>query len=184
MIKLPIELTSQFLVSVRYRYGKTPRLIFETKNKNKPCLEKGNTYWVPEKYRLVSGQQGKMVQYFNDVYKAETPDWVEFSKMRKAYSRYALECVNVESKKINKLTKKEVVLNGTFAERIPQKIDDEITDEFKKKSYELWRFKNSWNSYAKEGAMWEDNPEIYIYHVVLHRLEPEYVDYRQHNWGG
>lgn len=183
--KFPIEVSNRFLKFIRYRFGKTPRLVLEpVGKKKKPSLEKGTCYWLPEIYRIVEHNKIKTIQYYADFYKKEDPKWVEASKMKKAYARYALECVAIDTKKLKNIGKKEAMNTGIFNESVPQKIDDEMPDEFKKKPIEIWRFAHEWDSGHEEGQKWIDSPEVYMYSVIVHRLNPEYRDYRERNWGG
>jgi len=183
-MKLPVGVDELFLKSIRYRYGTAPRNIIELKGKKKtPSLEKGVTYWVPETYRIVRSGERKLIQYKSDSYKNQEK-WVDDRKMKKAYARYHFECVGVETKKLNKLGKKDVILNGTFPERIIIKGEDPSTmpGKFKTKSYEIWRFATKWDEDAPEGSKWDDNPEIFVYNVVVHRVKPEYDNYYDHHW--
>lgn len=182
--KLPIEASDRFLKHIKYRYGVSPRLMLEpVGKKKKPSLEKDVVYWVPETYRLVT-VNNKTIQYFSDGYTSEKPKWIEASKMKKGYARYAFECVGIDKKKLKNLGKTEVMNTGVFAERIPQPEDALVTDDFKKKPIEIWRFANAWDKTHEEGERWEDNPEVFLYGVVVHRLVPEYSNYRDHNWSG
>jgi len=181
--KLTVEVPYRFFKFIRYRFGNTPRIILEpVGKKKKPSLEKDVSYWVPEKYRIVQNDNTKTIQYYTDFYKARDPKWIEASKMKKAYARYAFECVAINTKKLKTIGKKEAINTGIFNESIPQKIDSKMPDDFKKKSLEIWRFAHEWNSSCKEGQKWIDNPEVYMYSVVIHRLEPKYEDYRLRNW--
>jgi len=183
--KFPIEIPYRFFKFIRYRFGNTPRIILEpVGKKKKPSLEKDAYYWVPEKYRIVQNNKTKTIQYYTDFYKKEDPKWIESSKMKKSYARYALECVAIDTKKLKNIGKKEAINTGIFNESIPQKIDNEMPDDFKKKPLEIWRFAYEWDLDHEEGQKWNDNPEVYMYSVVVHRLEPEYEDYRLRNWGG
>lgn len=184
-LKLPVVVPSEFMTHIRYRYGKSPHLLLESKGKKtKPSLEVGKTYWLPESYRLVKdGNDRKLIQYFSDFYHKEKPKWVDASKMKKDYARYHLECVKTDVKNIKKMGKREAIIAGAAPENLYHPTDEiDIEDEFRRKPLELWRLKCMWDKYAKEGEKWVDNPEIFIYHVVLKRVKPEYQNFRDMHW--
>lgn len=184
-LKMPIDVSRDFLTFIRYRYGDDPKLLFELKGKKtKPSIEKGIIYWVPENYRLIKADDKKLIQFQADGYKNEEPAWINASKMRKSYARYHFECTKVEERKLNKLGKKEVLSNGTPPERIILKEENglEKGGKFATKPFEIWRFARWWDKISPEGSKWADNPEIYMYHVIVHRVEPEHTDFYTRHW--
>lgn len=184
-LKLPISVTSEFMTHIRHRYTSTPHLLLEVVGKKKkPSLEVGKVYWIPETYRIVKdSSERKLLQFFSDFYHKEKPKWVDSSKMKKAYARYHLECVKVDKKKLKQIGKREAIAVGVPPETLFHPSDNyDKESEFNRKPLELWRLKCIWDKYAKEGEQWVDNPEIFVYHVVLKRVKPEYRDYRDIHW--
>jgi hypothetical protein len=184
-LKLPIEVPREFLTYVRHRYTKSPHLLLESVGKKKnPSLESGKTYWLPESYRLVKDSENKkLIQFFSDCYKKEKPKWIDATKMKKVYARYHLECVKIDEKKIKQMGKREAMSSGIPAENLYHPSDEyDIEDEFRRKPLELWRLKCVWDKYAKEGEKWVDNPDIFVYHVVVKRVQPEYRNFNDIHW--
>jgi hypothetical protein len=184
-IKLPIKVTDEFMTHIRHRYTSSPHILLETVGKkDKPSLKSGKVYWLPETYRLVKDDNDKkLLQFFSDFYHKEKPKWVDASKMKKAYARYHLDCVKIDKKKLKQIGKREAIASGVPPENLFHLSDNyDKENEFKNKPLEIWRLKCIWNKYAEEGEKWVDNPEVFLYHVVLHRVKPEYNDFKDFFW--
>mgnify|MGYP005851963685 CR=1 FL=1 len=182
--KFPLEVEDRFLKFIRYRYDAGSKIIIElVGQKKKPSIEKDELYWVPEIHRFIEHDKKTMIQYFSDYYMNEKPEWIEASSMKKQHSRYAFECTQIDKKKLKTIGKKEATLSGIFEERILDKIDEEQPGAFKTKPIEIWRFAHKWDLHHEEGEKWEDNPEIFMYHLRVHRLQPKVRNYREVHWG-
>lgn len=169
---LPDELIKFF----KYDYSKNPVIFFEPKTNKKPSFEAGETYWVPEDYRLVND----LIQYRNDIYKMESPKWIEKTKMKKDFSRYNLEIINVSESKLQNVDKKHALRAGIAPKSLTWYFNEEKPVSFKK-SDEIWRLKQYWE-HLYPSHPWEDNPDIWLFEFNLIRVRPKYPNYLDKHW--
>lgn len=89
--------------------------------------------------------------------KEERPIWSPSIHMPKKYARIFLKVTNVRVEKLQDITFNEIRREGIF----PLGDITEDSNNYISHIQELWI--NLWNSTAKNGYRWEDNPYVFVY---------------------
>lgn len=181
MKKCPLDILGSRPISFVATYTKNSIFHICPKGKSKsPKLNSGDSYWLPESYRVVN----KFIQYLDDFpYKKEEPKWLSPKQMTEQYSRYWITIKSIKDTTIQKLDKSHAIGFG-----IPHKSNiffrykDEIKPKKFKKSEELWRLNLFLNDFysLKEDA-WDSNLEIWLYEYLLFRKNPKFPNFLDYN---
>lgn len=181
MKKCPIDILGTRPISFVATYTKSPIIHISFKGKEKsPKMNKGDEFWLPEKYRLVND----MIQYLSDYsYQKDTPKWIESSKMKKDFSRYSIVVISAKLSKLRDVDKKQSVMFGIPPRHLPYKVAPEKPKTFKK-SEEVWRLKEFMNTMYDGEDCWDDNSEVWVYEYTLRRNKAKYPNFLDKNLFG
>lgn len=117
----------------------------------KPKYKVDDVLYVKETFNL-NGDCWGVAYPLKINYKADNKEnyfkWISANSMRKEYARIFLKVTNVRVKRLQDINEYDIFNEGFALIKMP--IGNKI-------------FINLWNSTAKDGYKWEDNPYVFVY---------------------
>lgn len=169
-----MELDSTFFNYIKYRYGIGEVLFIVPKNfPGASSIKRGETYWVREDFTII---ETEYIAYQHDYSSRDDLDWRPASEITKDLSRYGIECIKIEKKKLSNVNKTELIKSGVLSGDFEHRDDNGLTNEFKTRPIEFWRFQKRLSGMI-ENFEWNNKTDMFVFHFKVHPFKPTHKIY-------